>query len=47
VPHYLRAPTVGVRSAFIEGLADLAVCAGNSRYCPPAFTHCGYREVRS
>jgi ferrochelatase len=45
VPHYLRAPTVGVRSAFIEGLADLALRAGAGRYCPAAFACCGFREA--
>ena len=45
VPHYLRAPTVGVRRAFIEGLADLVVSAGTGRYCPAAFARCGFRET--
>lgn len=44
VPHYLRAPAVGVRGAFIAGLADLALCAGTGRYCPAAFVGCGFRE---
>ena len=45
VPHYLRAAAVGVRSAFIEGLADLVVRAGAGRSCPTAFARCGFREV--
>lgn len=46
VPHYLRAATVGVRSAFIDGLADLVISAGTGRLCPMAFTRCGFLEAR-
>lgn len=46
VPHYLRAATVGVRGAFIEGLADLVLRAGTGRLCPTAFARCGFLEVR-
>jgi len=45
VPHYLRARTVGIRRAFIEGLADLVVSAGTGRHCPAAFAGCGFRET--
>jgi ferrochelatase len=45
VPHFLRAPTVSVRRAFIEGLADLVLGAGGRRYCPAAFAGCGFRET--
>jgi ferrochelatase len=44
VPHYLRAPTVGVRPQFIEGLADLVVESTN-RICPASFARCGFREA--
>jgi ferrochelatase len=40
VPHYLRAPTVGVRPQFIEGLADLVV-EGTNRICPASLARCG------
>lgn len=46
VPHYLRAATVGVRGAFIDGLADLVISAGTGRLCPTAFARCGFLEVR-
>ena len=44
VLHYLRAPTVGVRPQFIEGLADLVIESTN-RICPASFARCGFREV--
>jgi ferrochelatase len=46
VADYLRAPTVGVRQIFIDGLADLATRAASDRLCPAAFTRCGFREAR-
>jgi ferrochelatase len=42
VPHYLRAPTVGVRQEFIEGLAGL-VLGSAVRTCPGSFARCGFR----
>jgi ferrochelatase len=51
VPDYLRAPTVGHRAAFIEGLAALVsaaalrqtpVTCGEGRICPAQFARCGY-----
>jgi ferrochelatase len=42
VPHYLRAPTVGVRPEFIEGLAGL-VLESAGRICPESFARCGFR----
>ena len=44
VPHYLRAPTVGVRPQFIEGLADLVI-ESTGRICPASFARCGFREA--
>ncbi len=44
VPHYLRAPTVGVRPQFVEALADLVVESTN-RICPASFARCGFREA--
>jgi ferrochelatase len=41
VPHYLRAPTVGVRPQFIEGLADLVI-ESTGRICPASFARCGF-----
>jgi ferrochelatase len=51
VPDYLRAPAVGHRAAFVEGLAALvsqaalrqtpATC-GEGRICPAGFARCGY-----
>lgn len=47
VPHYLRAPTVGVRQEFIAGLADLVLqsVSGTVRLtsCPETFVCCGRR----
>jgi ferrochelatase len=45
VPHYLRAPTVGVRQEFIEGLAGL-VLESAGRICPTSFSCCGFRGDR-
>jgi ferrochelatase len=45
VPHYLRAPTVGVRQEFIEALAAL-VLESAGRICPAAFGCCGFRGGR-
>ncbi len=54
VPHYLRAPTVGTRVDFVQGLADLvlraagsdiAVNSGAGRLCPSAFGRCGFAEA--
>ena len=42
VPHYLRAPTVGVRREFIAGLAEL-VLTGRNRICPIS-GRCGFQE---
>jgi len=44
VPHYLRAPTVGVRPQFMEALADLVV-ESTRRICPASFARCGFREA--
>lgn len=52
VPHYLRAPVVGVQASFIRALAELAmqgidgaaVIPGGTR-CPPD-RHCALRETR-
>jgi ferrochelatase len=50
-PHYIRVPTVGVKDAFIEGLAGLVlkavalerpVSCGGGRICPSSFGACGY-----
>jgi ferrochelatase len=42
VPHYLRAPAVGVRHEFIGGLAGL-VLESADRICPASFARCGFR----
>jgi len=44
VPHYLRAPAVGVRPQFVEALADLVV-ESTHRICPASFARCGFREA--
>jgi ferrochelatase len=44
VPHYLRAPTIGVRPQFMEALADLVV-ESTRRICPAPFARCGFREA--
>jgi len=50
-PHYIRVPTVGVTTSFIEGLAGLtlkaaaadgSVSCGNGRICPASLRACGY-----
>jgi len=50
VPHYLRVPTVRTNPSFIEGLADIVLCAvasrepvtcGTGRICPAQFLRCG------
>jgi len=55
VPHYLRAATVGVHSAFTAGLAGLVhqalasettVNGGWGRLCPVQFGRCGFGEER-
>lgn len=53
VPDYLRVPTVGTSTDFIEGLAELvlqavtadaAVTCGAGRICPAGFARCGFRS---
>lgn len=53
VPDYIRVPTVSVRAAFIEGLAqlvlkavasDVPVTCGDGRICPGALTRCGFDQ---
>jgi ferrochelatase len=54
VPVYLRAPVVGVTSAFIDGLAEVAARAlarsGDSpdgRRCPGGFSRCGRQDSKA
>jgi ferrochelatase len=52
VADYLRVPTVGASTLFIDGLAelvlravatDIPVTCGSGRLCPQSFTRCGFR----
>jgi protoporphyrin/coproporphyrin ferrochelatase len=47
IPHFIRVETVGIRDAFIKGLAALVTGSAATRICPEKFCKCGKAKTCS